>query len=75
MWFVQMEDAAAKAAKAGPKEIGDIDTDDEQNEEQEYELWKSREMSRIRCAQPVLAESAAGGASDEQGYQVDWSWA
>lgn len=34
----------------GPKEIGDIDTDDEKDEEEQYEQWKIREMRRIRCA-------------------------
>ena len=34
----------------GPKEIGDIDTDDEKDEEAEYEQWKSRELRRIRRA-------------------------
>ena len=34
----------------GPKEIGDVDTDDEKDEEAQYEQWKSREMTRIRCA-------------------------
>ena len=50
--LLQIEDAAVRAAKAGPKEIGDVDTDDdldEAAEQQEYELWKSREMARIRC--------------------------
>ena len=50
MWS-QIEEAAARAAKAGPKEIGDVDTDDDMDEaaeQQEYELWKSREMARIR---------------------------
>ncbi len=32
----------------GPKEIGDIDTDDEKDEEEQYEQWKTREMRRIR---------------------------
>ena len=32
----------------GPKEIGDIETDDEKDEEEQYEQWKSREMRRIR---------------------------
>ena len=59
-----MEEAAAAAEKAGPKEIGDIDTDDEKDEEQEYELWKTREMNRIRWAPAVgSAQSAA------------WRWA
>ena len=50
--WLQVEDAAVRAAKAGPKEIGDVDTDDDMDEaaeQQEYELWKSREMARIRC--------------------------
>ena len=34
----------------GPKEIGDIDTDDEKDEEAKYEQWKSRELRRIRRA-------------------------
>lgn len=34
----------------GPKEIGDVDTDDEKDEEAQYEQWKSRELARIRCA-------------------------
>ena len=32
----------------GPKEIGDIKTDDEKDEEEQYEQWKTREMKRIR---------------------------
>lgn len=36
------------ACMQGPKEIGDIDTDDEKDEEGEYEQWKSRELGRIR---------------------------
>ena len=55
MWS-QIEEAAARAAKAGPKEIGDVDTDDDMDEaaeQQEYELWKSREMARIRY--PLLS--------------------
>ena len=32
----------------GPKEIGDIETDDEKDEEEQYEQWKTREMRRIR---------------------------
>ena len=32
----------------GPKEIGDIDTDDEKDEEEQYEQWKTRELMRIR---------------------------
>jgi hypothetical protein len=37
--------------RQGPKEIGDVDTDDEKDEEAQYEQWKGREMARIRCAQ------------------------
>lgn len=32
----------------GPKEIGDVDTDDDKDEEAQYEQWKIREMARIR---------------------------
>ena len=35
-------------AMQGPKEIGDIETDDEKDEEEQYEQWKNREMRRIR---------------------------
>ncbi len=38
------------AVVQGPKEIGDVDTDDEKDEEAQYEQWKSRELARIRCA-------------------------
>ncbi len=42
-------------AAQGPKEIGDIDTDDEKDEEAQYEAWKLRELGRIRCApRPLL---------------------
>lgn len=34
----------------GPKEIGDIDTDDDKDEEEQYEQWKTRELQRIRYA-------------------------
>ncbi|CAK0784323.1 hypothetical protein CVIRNUC_007527 [Coccomyxa viridis] len=45
---IAKEEAAARAAAEGPKEIGDIDTDDEKDEEEQYEQWKTREMRRIR---------------------------
>jgi hypothetical protein len=43
----------------GPKEIGDVDTDDEKDEEAQYEQWKSRELARIRSAfqLPILSFS------------------
>lgn len=44
----QMEKATQLAAKAGPQGMDDVDTDDEKDEETEYELWKGREMGRIR---------------------------
>ena len=49
--MLQMEEAAVLAANAGPKEIGDVDTDDDMDEaaeQQEFEQWKAREMARIR---------------------------
>lgn len=45
---VQIEKATVLAAKAGPQGMEDIDTDDEKDEEAQYELWKGREMARIR---------------------------
>ncbi|KAK9805438.1 hypothetical protein WJX73_006930 [Symbiochloris irregularis] len=45
---VAMEKATQLAAKAGPSGMDDVDTDDEKDEETEYELWKGREMGRIR---------------------------
>lgn len=44
----KQEELAAKEAKQGPKEIGDIDTDDEKDAEGEFESWRSRELRRIR---------------------------
>ena len=44
----KQEEEAAKAARHGPKELGDIDTDDEKDPEAEYESWRSRELRRIR---------------------------
>ena len=45
----KQEELAAKEARQGPKEIGDIDTDDEKDPEAEYDSWRSRELRRIRC--------------------------
>lgn len=45
---IQAEEAAARGAREGPKELGDIHTDDEEDEEAEYELWRQRELRRIR---------------------------
>ncbi|KAK9814190.1 hypothetical protein WJX72_001977 [[Myrmecia] bisecta] len=45
---IKLDEATARSAKEGPKELGDIDTDDDKDEEVEYEQWKSREMRRIR---------------------------
>ena len=45
----KQEELAAKEARQGPKEMGDIDTDDEKDPEAEYESWRSRELRRIRC--------------------------
>ena len=50
---VQIEKATVLAAKAGPQGMEDIDTDDEKDEEAQYELWKGREMARIRFVTPV----------------------
>ena len=46
---LRAEEAAAKARKEGPKELGDIDTDDEKDPDAEYEAWRMRELRRIRC--------------------------
>ena len=45
---LRLEEAERKAAKEGPKELGDIDTDDEKDPEAEYEAWRLRELQRIR---------------------------
>ena len=47
---LRAEEAAAKARKEGPKELGDIDTDDEKDPDAEYEAWRMRELRRIRLA-------------------------
>ena len=53
---IRAEEAAARGAREGPKELGDIHTDDEEDEEAEYELWRQRELRRIRrhAPYPVL---------------------
>ncbi|MEW5302120.1 MAG: hypothetical protein WDW36_004930 [Sanguina aurantia] len=43
-----MEEAAAKAAAAGPKELEDVDTDEEGDSVEAYESWKGRELRRIK---------------------------
>ncbi len=45
---IRAEEVAARGAREGPKELGDIHTDDEEDEEAEYELWRQRELRRIR---------------------------
>lgn len=54
-------DAGVLWCVQGPKEIGDVDTDDEKDEEAQYEQWKSRELARIRSAfqLPILSFSFA----------------
>lgn len=47
-WAAQ-EAAAARAAKEGPTELQDVDTDDEaEDENAAYEAWRIRELTRIR---------------------------
>jgi Microfibril-associated/Pre-mRNA processing len=60
---IELEAAAARAARETPHDLGDVDTDDEKDEEEQYELWKSREMNRIRLGGPpcpALSTSFAG---------------
>jgi len=45
---LQAEEAAAQAMREGPKEMGDIDTDDEKYQDTEYAQWTKREYGRIR---------------------------
>lgn len=45
---LKAEEEAAKAATEGPKEMGDIDTDDEKDQEGDYDSWRLRELQRIR---------------------------
>ena len=56
---LRAEEAAARARREGPKELGDIDTDDEKDGDADYEQWRQREMRRIRCA--LLLPSAQRG--------------
>lgn len=45
---IKLEDAQAKAAQAAPKhDEGDINTDDDEDDPEEFSLWQSREMARI----------------------------
>lgn len=55
---LKAEEEAAKASKDGPKELGDIDTDDEKDPEGEYEAWRIRELARIRSV-PRLSPSCS----------------
>lgn len=45
---IVLEEAAAKNTGEVPRNLEDIDTDDEKDEEQEYESWKQRELNRIK---------------------------
>lgn len=45
---LRAEEEALQAARDGPREVGDIDTDDEQNQEVDYNEWIQREYQRIR---------------------------
>ncbi|GIL49029.1 hypothetical protein Vafri_5515 [Volvox africanus] len=45
---MELEAAAAAAAAAGPAGADDIDTDDEVDPVQAYEIWKARELRRIK---------------------------
>lgn len=49
---ITAEAQAAKAAREGPKEIDDVDTDDERDANAEYDSWRIRELQRIRFLPP-----------------------
>lgn len=71
VWGRQMEKATQLASKAGPQGMEDIDTDDEKDEEAEYELWKGREMARIRHAsRSSLLESGCMRAEQASGKSI-----
>lgn len=45
---IALEEAQARAAQAAPRhDEGDINTDDDEDDPEEFSLWQSREMARI----------------------------
>ncbi len=55
----------------GPKEIGDVDTEDDKDEETQYEQWKARELARIRCTEyPSTFSSSIQSISGTRLYSV-----
>ena len=45
---IALEEAQARAAQAAPgHDEGDINTDDDEDDPEEFSLWQSREMARI----------------------------
>lgn len=45
---IALEQAQALAAQAAPRhDEGDINTDDDEDDPEEFSLWQSREMARI----------------------------
>ena len=64
-----MEKATQLAAKAGPQGMDDIDTDDEKDEEAQYDLWKGREMARIRCVRSMISVHSFLKGSGRQNWR------
>lgn len=80
---IALEEAQSRAAQAAPKhDEGDIDTDDDEDDPEEFSLWQSREMARIaryrlHCmsVQPELIRMHAfETASGAQIIQRDYQW-
>ena len=59
---IALEEAQARAAQAAPRhDEGDINTDDDEDDPEEFSLWQSREMARIaRYRLPCVAMFAPG---------------